>query len=274
MIAYYYCSFKTFCSMLESKSLWLTDLTKSNDSQEVTRLYNNIWDSIKPRLLASDLDRETVEFTIQQFEYARLPQVYSDIPYGCCLSYMNDLVQQWNEYGDSGKGVSVGFDLDWFNIKKQYPTTSCFIQHSIGYEFVGYDSASLRNNFYNIFYQAIKEWGRQAWMMAILPTFKHYAGFIKNPSFQDEKEIRILFYPADRFEDSLDGLSEIQNNIRPHYCLDWANDTSNAMRSVTVGYNCEHSPEEIVDLIRKANLSFTDQVNIYRSDCSYRDRIN
>ena len=55
--------------MLESKSLWLTDLTKSNDSQEVTRLYNNIWDSIKPRLLSSDLDRETVEFTIQQFEY-------------------------------------------------------------------------------------------------------------------------------------------------------------------------------------------------------------
>ena len=71
MIAYYYCSIKTFCSMLESKSLWLTDLTKSNDSQEVTRLYNNIWDSIKPRLLASDLDRETVEFTIQQFECER-----------------------------------------------------------------------------------------------------------------------------------------------------------------------------------------------------------
>lgn len=274
MIAYYYCSIKTFCSMLESKSLWLTDLTKSNDSQEVTRLYNNIWDSIKPRLLASDLDRETVEFTIQQFECARLPQVYSDIPYGCCLSNMNDLVQQWNEYGDNGKGVSVGFDLDWFNIKKQYPITSCRIQHSIGYEFVSYDSASLRDNFYEIFYQAIKTEGRQAWIMAILPTFKHYAGFIKNPSFQDEKEIRILFYPSDRFEDSLGGLSTIQNNIRPHYCLHWANDTSNAMRSVTVGYNCEHTAEEIVELIKKANLSFTNQVRVYKSDCSYRDRIN
>lgn len=274
MIAYYYCSIKTFCSMLESKSLWLTDLTKSNDSQEVTRLYNNIWDSIKPRLLASDLDRETVEFTIQQFECARLPQVYSDIPYGCCLSYMNDLVQQWNEYGDNGKGVSVGFDLDWFNIKKQYPITSCRIQHSIGYEFVSYDSTSLRDNFYEIFYQAIKNEGRQAWIMAILPTFKHYAGFIKNPSFQDEKEIRILFYPSDRFEDSLEGLSTIQNNIRPHYCLPWANDTSNAMRSVTVGYNCEHTAEEIVELIKKANLSFTNQVRVYKSDCSYRDRIN
>ena len=271
MIAYYYCSFKTFCSMLESKSLWLTDLTKSNDSQEVTRLYNNIWDSIKPRLLSSDLDRETVEFTIQQFEYAKMPQIYFDVPYGCCLSYMNDLVQQWNEYGDNGNGVSVGFELDWFNIKKQYPITSCSIHSSIGYEFVGYDSPSLRDNFYNIFYQAIKDEGRNAWLMVILPTFKHYAGFIKNPSFQDEKEIRILFYPSENFDDSLEGLSNIRNDIRPHYCLDWANSISNAMRSVTVGFNCEHKPEEIVELIKKANLSFSEPVNFQEAGRAGRD---
>ena len=272
MIAYYYCSYSTFCSMIESKTLWLTDLTKSNDSQEVLRLYDVIWDDLKARFAASDLDTEIVAFIVQQFEAAKRPQVHFDIPYGCCMSFANDLVQQWNEYGDGGRGVSIGFELDWFNIKKQFPITSCRVSDSIGYEAVRYDSRQLRDEFYNLFYHAIKEEGRIAWLFTILPTFKHFAGFIKNPSFRDEKEIRILFYPSHQ-EDSLPGLSALKTDIRPHYCLDWANDTSTALRSVTVGYDCKHSPEEIVSLLKQKIFHITEQVVVYKSDCSYRNRI-
>lgn len=132
MVAYYYCGFETFCSMLNSKSLWLTNLRKSNDSEEVTRLYNQIWEDVKKRLVDSDLDTEIVKFNIEQFEYAKGPQIYFDVPYGCCLSLEDDLVQQWNEYGDKGKGVSVGFDLEWFGIKNQLPITSANIDEAIG----------------------------------------------------------------------------------------------------------------------------------------------
>ena len=273
MIAYYYCSYNTFCSMLESKSLWLTDLTKSNDSQEVTRLYREIWDDIKVRLLQSDLENDVVSFVIQQIECARDPQIYFDVPYGCCFSFENDLVQQWREYGDKGCGVSVGFDLDWFNIQKQFPITSARISAAIGYEAVRYDSKNIREELFSYFYHAIKQEGMSAWILSILPTIKHYAGFIKNPSFRDEKEIRILFYPSDYCEESLSGLSGLQENIRPHYCLNWADETSNAIRSVTVGYNCNHTPAEIADLIQGANLSFSNRITVCKSECSYRDRI-
>ena len=272
MLAYYYCSFKVFSSMLKSKCIWLTDLTKSNDSQEVIRLYNNIWDDIKNRLRQSDLDQKVVAITIEQFEYARAPQVYFDVPFGCCMSYENDLVQQWREYGDKGKGLSIGFDLDWFSIRQQLPSTTVSVASSIGYEAVLYDSDKLRDGFYKLFYERIKEEGNTAWLRSILPTFKHYAGFIKNQTFRDEKEIRILFYPSDHFEDSLVGLSGLMENKRPHYCLDWANNESNSMRSITLGYDCVQTPEEILDLVNNAGLAYKDRVTICRSGCSYQDR--
>ena len=273
MVAYYYCSFEVFRSMLNSKTLWLTNLTKSNDSQEVVRLYNNIWDDVKIRLLNSDLDTDTTKFVIQQIEYARGPQVFFDVPYGCCLCFENDLVQQWREYGDNGKGVSVGFELDWFGIKRQLPITSSQITDAIGYEAVQYDSNQLRNVFYIIFYEAIKEEGRNAWIFSILPTFKHYAGFIKNPTFKDEKEIRILYYPVESCESTFDGLSDLNEDIRPHYCLNWANERSSALRSITIGYSCEYTQEDIVKLIDQAGIVGTESVQINISDCSYRERI-
>lgn len=272
MIAYYYCSFDVFSSMLGSKCIWLTDLTKSNDSQEVVRLYDNIWDDIKSRLKQSNLDQDIVDLTIQQFEYARAPQIYFDVPFGCCMSYENDLVQQWREYGDKGKGVSIGFDLDWFSIKRQLPSTTCSVSSSIGYEAVIYDSMKLRDDLFKLFYERIKVEGSNAWLFSILPTFKHYAGFIKNHTFRDEREIRILFYPSDHFDDSLEELSDIKENIRPHYCLDWANDESNAMRLITLGYECVHTPEETINLVKNAGLSYKDKVTITQSACSYQDR--
>ena len=272
MIGYYYCSYEVFTSMLESKSIWLTNLTQSNDSQEVTQLYNNIWDDIKNRLKKSDLDQNTVDLIITQFENARIPQLHFDVPFGCCMSYENDLVQQWREYGDKGKGLSIGFDLEWFNIKRQYPCTSASVNASIGYEAIIYDSQQLRNSLYTQCYNAIKAEDKNAWVLSILPTFKHYAGFIKNHTFRDEREIRILFYPTEYIEDSLVGLSGLKNNIKAHYCLDWANTESNAMRSITLGYECEKSPDEIVKLVENAGLAYMDQVVVTESACSYQDR--
>ena len=199
--------------------------------------------------------------------------MHFDVPYGCCFSYENDLVQQWNEYGDRGHGVSIGFDLSWFNIKRQLPITSSRISDAIGYEAVRYDSIQLREELYILIYYAIEQQGKNAWLLTILPTFKHYAGFIKNASFRDEKEIRILFYPSEHITDSFVGLSDLKYEIKPHYCFDWADQKTCAMRSVTVGYACEHSQKEIVELINQAGIAGTVNVPVYKSDCSYRNRI-
>lgn len=60
-VFYYYCKLSTFKSMLHSKTLWLTDLTKSNDAEEVFRAYCNLWNRVKLLLEQSDLPKDILK---------------------------------------------------------------------------------------------------------------------------------------------------------------------------------------------------------------------
>ena len=42
-LVYHYCTVETFKSILQSKVLWLCDLTDSNDEQEVIRTFVVLW---------------------------------------------------------------------------------------------------------------------------------------------------------------------------------------------------------------------------------------
>lgn len=272
-VFYYYCKMDTFKSMLETKTLWLTDLTKSNDSEEVTRTYRNLWERIRARLNTTDIDKDLLDSQFEMLDSAFQVQSIVDIPFGCCFCADSDLVQQWREYGDDGYGVSVGFDLDAIpGLHQQYPITSTDITHAIGYEKVIYDSEQLEIHISRICYDAMRIYGNRAWLMAILPTFKHYAGFIKNPTFSGERETRIVFYPDDIFVNTIRGLSGLETNVVPHYCLSWDNQELSALRSITIGYASKVTEEEVVELLKQANI--VDDIQIARSECSYRNRLH
>lgn len=272
-VLYYYCKMDTFKSMLRTKTLWLTDLTRSNDAEEVKRAYYNLWERIRTRLEATDLDKALLASQFEMLDSAFEVQSSVDIPFGCCFCSENDLVQQWREYGGGGSGVSVGFDLDAIpGLSLQHPITSADITRAIGYEKVIYDSEQLEVDLAKICYEAMCKFGNRAWLMAILPTFKHYAGFIKNPTFKDEKETRIVFYPDNGFINSVDGLSELETDVVPHYCLSWHNKGESALRSVTIGYENGASEKDIAELLIQAGL--TDDIHISRSECSYRSRLH
>ena len=268
-IVYYYCSSKTFKSLLASHSLWLTNLTESNDQQEVSRTYDILWNKIKEHLLKSDLDPTLLNGQVELLNSTLKIQQLCDIPYGCCFCEKSDLVQQWNEYADFGDGVSIGIDLEWFGIPKQMPITSTEILHSIGYEKVIYDLPHYSSLFANLIYDAIKTKGPAAWCMYILPTFKHYAGFIKNPAFEDEKETRIVYYP-DETHHPFKGLGKYVDTPKGHYPLKWSDDNSNAFVSITRGNCCMYSIEQLREMLVHEGLDNT--LPIIQSECSYRKR--
>lgn len=272
-VYYYYCKMDTFKAMLKSKTLWLTDLTKSNDAEEVARAYENLWNRVKARLETTDLNKEILYSQFDLLASTFTIQSKVDIPYGCCFCSEKDLVQQWREYGENGKGVAVGLDLDCIpELKKQYPITSCLFSDALGYEMVYYDCMKLEEEFVTICYDTIRKYGKRAWLMSILPTFKHYAGFIKNPTFRDEKETRIVYYPNEHFEDQPGGLGPLKTEIVPHYLLPWAAKADSAIRSVTIGYTNQIKNEDINALIEKSGIK--EKVIISRSECSYRERIH
>ncbi len=272
---YHYCTTETFINIMSSKVLWLSDLTASNDDQEVERTFVNLWNGVKARLRQTDLPKEMLEQTIEIIDKQYKVELMVDPPYGICFCQKEDLLFQWQEYGGNTRGVSLGFDINWFiknGIKQQMPCPSGIQSDAIGCDGVIYHSDEFEEEMAKVCYQGLKELGVQAWMMWILPTFKHYAGFVKNPTFAHEEEIRIVYYPSERIDFSVKNvdISELKTNVRKHYEIPWLKGDSQALKSICMGHNCAITKDEIVALL-KAN-GIDDNIKITESKCSYRPR--
>ena len=101
--------------------LWLCDLTDSNDEQEVIRTFAVLWERVKKRLEQTDIPKDVLNNAIQLIDQQYKTEIQTEPPYGVCFCQKEDISSQWTEYGDHTKGLSLGFDINWFilnNIKE------------------------------------------------------------------------------------------------------------------------------------------------------------
>lgn len=183
-LVYHYCTVETFKNILKSKVLWLCDLTDSNDEQEVIRTFVVLWEQVKQRLEQTDIPKDILDSAIQQIDQQYKTEIQTEPPYGVCFCQKEDISSQWTEYGDHTKGLSLGFDINWFihndGIKQQKPHPSSIQSNAIGCDVVIYHSEKFEAQMADICYKALKEQGASAWIKCIRPTFKDYSGFVKN----------------------------------------------------------------------------------------------
>ncbi|GGY83688.1 hypothetical protein GCM10011613_30740 [Cellvibrio zantedeschiae] len=104
-ILYHYCSTPTFRSIIETRSIYLSLLSLSNDDTEGKIITKTIKDFGTEQNISS----EKSDFLVKLFEVFEI-QFRS---LGFCLSGHDDLLSQWREYGNGGKGVAIGFSLDY-----------------------------------------------------------------------------------------------------------------------------------------------------------------
>ena len=274
-MVYHYCTVDTFKNIMSSKVLWLSDLTDSNDDQEVERTFVNLWEGVKKRLRQTDLPKDALEQAIDLIDKQYKVELMTDPPYGICFCQKEDLLSQWKEYGENTRGLSLGFDINWFiknGIRQQMPHPSSIQSNAIGCDGVIYHSDKFEEEMANLCYQALVQSGAQAWILMIRPTFKHYSGFVKNPTFEPEKEIRIVYYPTEDldFSEKDVDVSELKTNVKKHYEIPWVKDGTQALKSICIGHNCTMTKDEILDVLKSNGLD-TD-VAITESECSYRPR--
>lgn len=261
--------------ILNSKVLWLCDLTDSNDDQKVVRTFKILWNGVKVRLRESDLPCEVLEPLLEITDTQYEVEIKSDLPYGVCFCEKEDLLYQWKEYGDNTKGVSIGFDLNWFirnGIRQQKPHPSSIQSNAIGCDGVIYHSDEFEKQMANLCYQAIQADGAASWILDIRPTFKHYSGFVKNPSFSEEHEIRIVYYPTKGMEFSTkdEDISELKTYGKEHYEISWVKGGEQALKPVCIGHNCSLTEKDIRKMLKENGLNR--EVQISGSQCSYRLR--
>ena len=116
---YHYCSNATCFSILSGKNIRMSDISKSNDSEELERffpclhrliiqLYNDNPFPIKCEgLTDSDAIRYLVDFSEDIWRDKFAEGYFSN--FVTCFSEKKDCLSQWRGYADNGNGCCIGF---------------------------------------------------------------------------------------------------------------------------------------------------------------------
>ena len=117
-VLYHYTSLEVLQSILEEKTIRLSDITKSNDSSEITLIKEYILDVFcqayraeKTNVFRKNVDQKLWDSVVRKmidkwFDLQKCKYSY----YVLCFSSERDLLSQWRGYANDAQGVAIGFD--------------------------------------------------------------------------------------------------------------------------------------------------------------------
>ncbi|MDB5288379.1 MAG: hypothetical protein JWR05_3328 [Mucilaginibacter sp.] len=194
-IVYHYTSFESFQKIITTESLIATNVLYLNDTNEFKYGIDMFEFSLEEILKK----KKTSKLIISIIEdiYNKIHESNISDNYVTCFSAEKDQLSQWQAYGDSGRGVAIGF--------KVTSLSRCFQYHAVG-AWVEYDIYRMMNNitlisseFFNSYSKLVKEFAfederhaisiaSELYLSQLLPTF---IGHYKNSNFKQEKEYRL-----------------------------------------------------------------------------------
>ncbi|WP_031426843.1 DUF2971 domain-containing protein [Flavimarina sp. Hel_I_48] len=218
---YHYTSLDSFVSILETQTLFSSNINFLNDRKE----YEYGVDLIKEVISGFKKDKQNAQ--ILNLLENHLNLIYKSERYITCFSLDGDLLSQWKAYANNGKGVSIGFDT--INIEDQ-----CFSQ-IIGGKLIEYDKERQIKNIKSIISQIILffetnkpniDWEGHDYNSVIVHTILDFLREIissfKHPSFQTEKEFRLEYEINDtwnKHDDEVINFRTTENLIIPYIKL-------------------------------------------------------
>jgi hypothetical protein len=103
----HYTSVHGFRGIIESKRLWLSDVSSSNDPRE-SMFGKGIYDKIFHELIYSEFLKSRTE-SLDYFYNILNRQIRQQNVYSCCFTYHPDDLNMWREYAQGGTGISILF---------------------------------------------------------------------------------------------------------------------------------------------------------------------
>ena len=271
---YHYCSAEVFEKIIVNKKLRLSDITKSNDSQEIAWTSKHILDvflknyneskCIKLEKLCSKEDfKKLLEASFEDYFESGLYSFPT-----CCFSEDGDLLSQWRGYADDASGFSIGFNKNALLNLGVFSGSDICNTNTIAFGKITYED--------NMFFvdqcakDCLKDLKREKsidgnksdllpkqktimdrWMLTLL----RLSLYVKNPFFSEEKEWRLLYcWNTNSCSEKLQItnkllLTEInfyvrENSIVPYVDLDF-NKQKHFIEKVTIGPKCKATEDEI-----------------------------
>ena len=127
-VLYHYCGVQTFYNIIKNRSIWLSDLSKTNDGKELVwlkeivkrearrKINKRVREIREEKNSVETREKEKYEGEILGWRFVKTFLKYVDRDdiecWGFCLSEKDDNLGQWRGYGDGGAGISIGFKYD------------------------------------------------------------------------------------------------------------------------------------------------------------------
>jgi hypothetical protein len=99
---YHYCGIQPFLSILEAKTLWLSDLFQTNDAREGGEIIDVVCDFFTEQKISDAVINQWKNDFKNFHDYSQA--------FGFFMSENGDLLSQWRGYAQDGIGFAVGFN--------------------------------------------------------------------------------------------------------------------------------------------------------------------
>lgn len=289
MVGYYYCSLNTFLNIIRNKQIYLSDPLKMNDSSEIT------WylDRLNDETIASDQELEESKSTFDMmkmrsclnFTHEELMEVLNSkgqsSVYISCFSKEPDLLSQWRAYAEDGRGVSIGFNLEELGKPSNILIREVLYTNDVVYGDIESDVECVADEISVVISEekiTMKEEQIRVFLHELIPVLIRY----KNPAFEEEREIRLIYCDDMKFETIVNNHNAFaekwdpiplkhdfriigSNNITEFVKLDF---NSSIIEEICIGPKCLLRESDIENIVAK-ELHHTD-VRIIKSKSTYR----
>lgn len=227
---YHYTSQTGLLGIVNSKSLWATNIAYLNDAREFYHAIDTAYKGTEAMLKESTKKLTENELKLLQHikVHLQLAPMVSSIPdvYVFCLSEKEDLLTQWRAYCPRNGGFSIGFDCDYLEkLAKEQGFNLIKCDYAISTQ------PSLIDNLLSKYVMQTRKWTATGDNLEneIQNTFGEFvtelffiAPRIKDQSFQEERDWRLSgFVPT--FQEGID-FREGTSMITPYYKFKLAQD--------------------------------------------------
>lgn len=293
---YHYCSVNTFFNIFENRSIWLSDVEKSNDTLELSYMKKEYAKYAQTAIYAfvdyhkqNSIDYEPRRLYALQQVMTDASQLAITKVWTFCLSEKGDLLSQWRGYADDGYGVSVGFKT-----KKLYEIINTLSKSTLKkgqllfLDKIEYSEKHMKEKIEEIFNinecakcQTVKDLQQQ--FVNVISKIETMTPCYKNSSFKEEKEWRIILESLIGETCSYTNLNEsidiakigkfsycVSNqNLVSHFELEFV-DLKKAIDKIILGPKCKISVDDMrYYLVSKGLLKNNDDKSILiETSCS------
>lgn len=183
-IYYHYCSVDTFYNILQTGTIRFGNPLNMNDSAEIIWLLEMVKDFVLKRGGYNSILEDWN--LIENISKTLLQEM--DCPYIFCLSKEKDVLSQWRSYANDGKGVAIGFNVDFIETYYSLYGAEVIYDREKQYDIL---SRKISDNILRNLNAAVKDGNRdEIYRKSKILVFHILQDAImcKNPAFQEEKE--------------------------------------------------------------------------------------